>query len=944
MTEDQRHSQLLERLLLCILLGGFASLTIPFAIDLSSTRQFGSPRAFPLVPMLFISMLLGVNRMGYYRPAAFLAATGISIAIFTWTILSDGSNVGRLGYLVVPIVLASVFLSKRVLAALILVNLAGLLVLPLILRGAHFAEMPLVLLALVSALIFLARRHREALEERTQSQLRESAERYRGFVEHSADGVWRIDLAGRFTYANPVTFDMLGYNPQDLVGEPMSRVLTREGAEQAAASLKRRKSTEPAGGTKIQELMHVRKDGSEFLGEVCSGPIRDAAGELVEIQGVTRDITDRKRTEASLRENAALLQTLMNNIPDSIYFKDTQLRFAKVNKACARLMGLPTPDDIVGKSDADFFAPEDARRMGQQERRIIETGEPLVDFIEEDRLQNGQNRWVSTTQVPIVDAGGQVASLVGISRDITDRKHAEEELRFSKDLLRTVLDIVPAFICAKNRDGRFILVNKKLTDFYATTVDAMTGTLHADVCEDEQELRAMLAADREVIESGIPKLVPEETMESPDGSVTVLETHKIPFEVNDEPSVLIAAIDITARKEAEEAHRQLEDQLRQAQKMEAIGQLAGGIAHDFNNMLQAILGYGDLALEEAGPEAGVCASIEEMLKASQRAKTLVSQLLAFSRRQVLDMKDIDLNVVISDLMKMIRRVIGEHITLDILLGHDLEIIRADPGQVEQILTNLCVNARDAMPEGGGITIQTENALLDAAYCQRHTWAEPGRYVLLTVTDTGCGMDGATLANIFEPFFTTKGVGEGTGLGLSMVYGLVKQHQGLIHAHSEVGTGTAFRIYLPQTKRPAETTGGMARGPAPGGQETILLAEDDTTVRRLSKAILKHAGYTVLTARDGEEALRLFDQHAGDIDLALLDVMMPKLGGRAVFEQIRETRPSVRALFASGYSMDAIHTSFVLDKGLQLIQKPYQRDDLLLRVRKVLDNDENGASG
>ena len=394
--------------------------------------------------------------------------------------------------------------------------------------------------------------------------------------------------------------------------------------------------------------------------------------------------------------------------------------------------------------------------------------------------------------------------------------------------------------------------------------------------------------------------------------------------------------DVTARKQAEAAREKLEGQLRQSQKMEAIGQLAGGIAHDFNNLLQAILGYGDLALDDLRGNANARSAVREMLKASQRAKTLVSQLLAFSRRQVLDMCDVDLNALIGDLVEMIRRLIGEHIRLDVLAGHSLGVIHADPGQIEQILVNLCVNARDAMPDGGTITIETENVRIDEEYCRTHAWAKPGRYVMLSVTDTGCGMDAETLANVFEPFFTTKDVGQGTGLGLSTVYGLISQHGGFVHAYSELGEGSTFKIYFPSVERAAANVGHKIEGAVSGGNETILLAEDEPVVRELTREVLERAGYRVLAAQDGREALRVFDQNADEIDLAMLDVIMPELGGKAVYEVVRERKPDLPVLFTSGYSMNAVHTNFVLDEGLELIQKPASRQSLLRRVRAALD--------
>jgi PAS domain S-box-containing protein len=394
--------------------------------------------------------------------------------------------------------------------------------------------------------------------------------------------------------------------------------------------------------------------------------------------------------------------------------------------------------------------------------------------------------------------------------------------------------------------------------------------------------------------------------------------------------------DITERVQTETEREKLEDQLRQSQKMEAVGQLAGGVAHDFNNMLQAILGYGEIALRKVGQDGPIRPLIEDILKAGDRAKNLVRQLLAFSRRQVLDMRNVDLNDVIGETMKMIRRVIGEHVALDFKSGHNLGIVRADRGQIAQILMNLCVNSRDAMPDGGNIVIETEGVRIDEAFCESHLWAEPGHYALLSVTDTGCGMNAETIANIFEPFYTTKGVGEGTGLGLSTVYGLVKQHEGMIHVYSEVGKGTRIKIYLPLVGGSAAADDEEAEGPAPGGTETILLAEDEEVVRDLCKTLLEYGGYTVIVAEDGAEAVRLFDEHADEIDMALLDVMMPKLGGGAVYEHIHQARPDIPVLFASGYSMSAIHTNFVLDQGLALIQKPYQCDELLRKVREVLD--------
>jgi CheY-like chemotaxis protein len=370
--------------------------------------------------------------------------------------------------------------------------------------------------------------------------------------------------------------------------------------------------------------------------------------------------------------------------------------------------------------------------------------------------------------------------------------------------------------------------------------------------------------------------------------------------------------------------------------MEAVGQLAGGVAHDFNNLLQVILGYSDVVLSGDGEVSTTRTSIEEIMKAAERAKTLVQQLLAFSHRQVLDIEDVNLNQVVTDLMKIIQRVIGNHITLEIIYGHDLGTVRADPGQIDQILMNLCVNARDAMPAGGTITIETENVRIDKDYCENNAWAKPGHYVLLSVTDTGCGMSDEIIENAFEPFFTTKSVGKGTGLGLSMVYGLVTQHKGMINVYSEVDKGTTFKIYLPLIERSAAAVGDKIESPVAGGSEIILVVEDEKVVREMCQLFLKTAGYKVLIACNGEEAIRVLEERTDEIDLALLDVMMPKIGGRTVYEHIHKTGLDIPVLFSSGYSMNAIHTNFILDEGLTLLQKPFLRDDLLQSIRIILD--------
>ncbi len=379
----------------------------------------------------------------------------------------------------------------------------------------------------------------------------------------------------------------------------------------------------------------------------------------------------------------------------------------------------------------------------------------------------------------------------------------------------------------------------------------------------------------------------------------------------------------------------LEEQVRMSQKLEAVGLLAGGVAHDFNNLLQVINGCAHLAMEESIPEADRRENLKEVLDAVERAARLTRQLLAFSRRQALQKVDLNLNQLVGDLLSMIRRLIGENIEVDLVPGHELGNVKADKGQIEQVVLNLCVNARDAMPNGGRLTIESQNVYINGNYRLSHPWSKPGRYVLLSVTDTGCGMDQPTLSRIFEPFFTTKEKEKGTGLGLSVVYGIVKQHDGMIHVYSEPQLGTTFKMYLPISERSASAVGSLLVA-APGrGSETILLAEDEPSVRALATRVLERAGYKVISAVDGVEAVEKFTSSAERIALVLTDVLMPRMGGREAYDRIAAMRPGVPVLFASGYSANALQPGYSVPEGMQMIQKPYSPDELLRKIQELL---------
>ena len=765
----------------------------------------------------------------------------------------------------------------------------------------------------------------DLLEDRTR-ELRESEKRQRQIIENTEAGYFFIDRDGLFRHVNDAWLQMHRYDSVDeVVGKHFALTQVDEDLEQAQKIVETLLS---GGPIPSGEFSRRCKDGSIAYHTFTVNPVVQT-GQVIGLEGFFIDITGRKLAEKALKENESKHRTLIEGIPDIVMRFDRDGRHLFVSDNVNELVDLQSAQ-FIGKTHRELGFPEAHCALWEEAiRSVYDSGEL---FEKEFSFQGKRGLTIFNWRlIPEFGQDGRPCSVLSISRDVTEHRKAERDYKtlFNEMLDGLALHEIICDVQGRPVDYRFLAVNPAFERMTGLKAQDITGKTILDVLPNTELY--WIETYGKVALTGEPAFFENYAHE--------LGKH---FEVTAfRPSLnQFACIfaDITDRKQAEEEHEKLAAQLRQAQKMEAVGQLAGGIAHDFNNLLQVILGYGEAALDEAEAESPVRASVDEMLKAGNRAKTLVSQLLAFSRRQVLEMKDLNLNDVIANVMKILRRVIGEHITLEAIYGHDLGIVNADRGQIEQILMNMCVNARDAMPTGGRIIIETENVKIDQTFCESHSWAKPGRYVLLSMTDTGCGMDEETLGHVFEPFFTTKDVGEGSGLGLAMIYGLVKQHQGMITVYSEVGKGTTFKIYLPLVERAASSVGNKIKGPVPGGTETILVAEDDETVLKISQAFLERAGYTVLTATDGEKALHVFEDHTDEIDLVLLDVMMPELGGRAVFERIREKRPQMRVLFSSGYSMNAIHTNFVIDEGLQLMQKPYQRTDLLRKVREVLDKE------
>ncbi len=752
-----------------------------------------------------------------------------------------------------------------------------------------------------------------------------SEQRYHDLVQGLHGIVWAADASsGRFFFVSQRAQTILGYPVEQWLAEPdfWSTRLHPDDRERVVGLFR----TAAAEGRDYDvEYRMVAADGRIVWLRDRVQAVRDGEGRARQLRGLMVNITERKRVEEALRRSEERYRSVVDNVKQVIFQTDARGAWTFLSAAWADVTGFDV-EESLGKSFLHYVHPEDRQRH-------VELFQPLVRreteyFGQEFRYltRAGGIRWVEVYAQLVLSGEGSVAGTFGILTDITERKRAEEE----RARLSSAVEQAAESIVITNLDGSIVYVNpacERLTGYSRAELIGQNPRIFKSGKLDAEFYRALWAT----LARGEPWAGCFVNRRK-DGSLYEEEAAISPVRDASGRPVNYVAVSRDVTHE-----RQMEAQLRQAQKMEAMGRLAGGVAHDFNNLLTVITGRSELLLGRLGDGNPLARDVDLILKTGHRAAALTRQLLAFSRKQVLVPRVLELNSVVANLEKMLRRLIGEDVELITVPGASLGRVKADPGQIEQVIMNLAVNARDAMPLGGRLTIETANVDLDEAHARAHAGTRPGSYVMLRASDTGCGMDADTVSRIFEPFFTTKGPDRGTGLGLSTVYGIVKQSDGDVSVESELGRGTTFRIYLPRVEEAVSAVeAAPARAGPSRGSETILLVEDEAGVRELAREILRMNGYTVLEAADGGEGLRIGERHAGPIHLLMTDVVMPRMGGRELAQRLARRRPDMRVLYMSGYTDDATLPHGVIEADTAFLQKPFAAGTLARKVREVLD--------
>lgn len=760
---------------------------------------------------------------------------------------------------------------------------------------------------------------------RTKEAARIAETRLQRAVQAGRVGLWDWDLRTNDVHFSPEWKRQIGFEPDELpdtIEEWRGRLHPDD--LEATVAYVRRHIAQPEGRFET-EFRFRHKDGSYRRVFAQAAVERDESGTSVRLLGSHVDITDLRAAEESSRANERVLRSLFNAIPESVFLMATDGTVLAANDTFARRFGY-TVAECVGKNVLSMVPPDVGDRRREWIVEVVNTGRPVVYEDERD------GRWTEHHLYPIVGSDGPVDRVVVFAVDTTSRRRMARDLRDSEERFTHLMETTNDWVWEVDRDGRYVYSNDRVTQLLGYTPDEALGRTPFDFMPPAEAQRvshlfAGLASER------VPLNAIENTCRHKNGSLVIVETSGVPILGPEGEYLGYRGMDrdVTAR-------RGLEEQLRQAQKLEAVGQLAGGVAHDFNNILAAIMMH--LGLLQTSPELSDATrhSLSELEAEARRAAGLTRQLLMFSRRSVLDKRTLQVNDVVTNLLKMLRRLIGEHVDLRFEARAGLPPVEADAGMLEQVLMNLVVNARDSMPRGGRITIATAVETMDEQRAADHPDRRIGTFVRMSVIDTGCGMDAATLTRIFEPFFTTKGPGHGTGLGLATAHGIVAQHRGWIDVSSRVGAGTTFDVYLPALTGVSLDTEPQAERPLPArGRETILVVEDEGGVRRMIALTLASQGYRVLEAANGREALRVWQDRGAEVDLLFTDMVMPEgISGLELSERLRALKPGLRIIISSGYSAEVVQAGIPNRPGLLYLPKPYDARTLATTVRAFLD--------
>lgn len=766
------------------------------------------------------------------------------------------------------------------------------------------------------------------ITERTRAEqmLRESDERFRLLVDHVTEyALIGLDAEGRVVSWNEGAERINGYTAEQIIGRHMALFYTPEDVASGKPASLLRLAREQ--GTAKDEGWRVRHDGSRFWAEVALTAQRDERHQLRGFSKVTCDRTERKRAEDRLRAESARLTEAQKIARLGDWEYDLRTDLLRWSSQVYEIFGVspethqPRQDDFVS-----HIHPEDLARYEEAGRTLFRTGAPVdVDF--RILLPEGRVRWLTSRAFLETNESGKPVRLYGTVQDVTERLLAQQALQASQENYRRIVETAAEGIWVIGPENRTTYANRQMAAMLGWSVEEMMGKSLLDFMDEEGRLEAerRLRLRRE----GVAEQH-DFRFRAKDGKDrwTIVSTAPLFGADGKYAGAMAMVTDITERKH-------LEDQFRQAQKLESIGRLAGGVAHDFNNLLTVINGHSELLLKKLTALDPMYDSVSEILHAGQNAAALTQQLLAYSRKQIVEPKVSDLNRIVEDTRTLLDRVLGEDIELQTMLQPELWHVRVDRTQFMQVLMNLAVNARDAMPDGGHLLIETANLELDARYASQHPEVKPGSYVQLSVSDSGVGMDEDTRANVFEPFFTTKKAGTGTGLGLATVHGVVRQAGGWIWVYSEPGGGTTFKIYLPRVEGPCEEQEAASPIGKLRGSETVLLVEDQKELRSLVEVVLEGQGYKVLAAANADEALLSAERYAGPIHLLLTDVVMPGMTGRTLAERLKPSRPEMRVLYISGYTQNVIVHRGMLDAGVDYLAKPFGPDTLAKKVRQVL---------